>query len=86
MSQRIQGEGEISPQDATRDLARQLLQSASKLLKLFSQNTSIVIPLMGITCLYFVMDSGRSSCSKRRLEAPRDPGDEHAGPSHCKAS
>ena len=25
MSQRIQGEGEISPQDATRDLARQLL-------------------------------------------------------------
>ena len=33
---------------------------------------SLVIP-MGLTSLYFVMASGRSSCSKPRLEIPGDP-------------
>ena len=45
--------------------------AASILLKLFSQNTSIIILLMGITSLYFVTASGRSSCS-RLLRKPRN--------------
>ena len=40
------------------------------LLKLFSQDTCIIIPLMGITSLYFVTALGRSSCS-RLLRKPR---------------
>ena len=42
--------------------------------------------LEGIISLYFIMASGGSSCSRRQLEAPGDPGGVHAGPSHCKAS
>ena len=49
---------------------RQITVITSILLKLFSQNTSIIIPLMGITSLYFVTASGRSSCS-RPLRKPR---------------
>ena len=81
MSQRIQGEGEIPLKDRRRGLARRLLYSTSLLLKLFSQNTSIIIPLVGITSLCLVMALGQSSCIRPR---PGDPGDVCAGPSHCK--
>ena len=75
MSQHIQGEGEFPLQDARSDLARRL--------KLFFQNTSIIIPLVGITSLYIVTASGRSSCSK---SLPGDPGGVHVGLSRCKIS
>ena len=51
-------------------------------LETFLQNMSIIIPLMGITSLYFVTASGRSSCS-RLLRKPRSL---RADPSHCKVS
>ena len=55
-------------------------------LNLFSQNMSIIIPLMGITSLYFVTASSRSSCSRPQLEALGDPGGVPVDPSRCKAS
>ena len=55
-------------------------------LETFLPEYEYIISLMGIISLYFVTVSGRSSCSMCRLEAPRDPGDAHAGPSRCKVS
>ena len=57
-------------------------EDASLLLELFSQNTSIIIPLMGIINLCLVTASGRSICSKPH---PGYPGGVRADPSRCKA-